>query len=330
MNILMRSAILLIFLLSFESCSSVGKNTRIKEFYCNGKAESPHRLAYVKGVKSTLISPNDNIYDPLTVKYKKFVFEDSQFRLVGESALGAVTVGFRQKECDNGAANSSPYVCTFTIGKLKRFGCGVSFPGTLVPLHVFEPRYRALVKESVKLGRPIGVAHTKRVVSQAQHSGTMGDKLNKNQDSYEPYEIFSAGPCEITEVTGDGRLLAEIRMNKRYKLGKILQEVPYQIYECEEYLDLPEEHNKLRSVELKNKIDKFLIKSAGGEGGPLKELLESESWRALPLSNYGFSVFQILKFEPETMQAILELKTAGGRLEMAMREIGLSFDGGTH
>jgi len=206
----------------------------------------------------------------------------------------------------------------------------VSFPGTLVPLHVFEPRYRALVKDSVKLGRPIGVPHTKQVISEANHSGSMADKLNKNQDSYEPYEIFSAGPCEITEVTGDGRLLAEIKMNKRYKLGKLVQEVPYQVYECEEYLDLPDEGGDLNSIELKNEIDKFLIESAGSAEGPLKELLESDSWQSLPLSHYGFSVFQILKFDPEIMQAILELKTVGGRLGMAMREIGLSFEGEAH
>ena len=115
----------LVFLIHIlSSCSSSGKNTKIKEFYCNGPSDNPHRLAYIKGVKSTLLSPNDNVYDPVEVKYTKFVFEDSQFRVVGKSALGDVVVGFRQKECDAGAANKSPYLCTYTIGKLKRFGCG--------------------------------------------------------------------------------------------------------------------------------------------------------------------------------------------------------------
>ena len=113
-----------LLLFGIGSCSSAGKNKRIKSFYCNGPAESPYRIAYIKGVKSTFLSPNDKIYDPLDLNYKKFIFEDSQFRVVGESALGPVIVGFRQKDCDNGADNSSPYVCTFTIGGLKRFGCG--------------------------------------------------------------------------------------------------------------------------------------------------------------------------------------------------------------
>lgn len=112
------------FLFFIGSCSSAGKNTLIKEFYCNGQANSPHRLAYVKGVRSTLLSPNDNVYDPVEVDYKKFVFEKEQFRVVGESRLGDVIVAFKKKECDIGADNVSPYICTFTIGSLKKFGCG--------------------------------------------------------------------------------------------------------------------------------------------------------------------------------------------------------------
>jgi hypothetical protein len=113
-----------VLILFVGSCSTAGKNTLIKVFYCNGQANSPHRLAYVKGSKSTLLSPNDNVYDPVEVKYKKFIFEKKQFRIIGESALGDVIVAFQKKECDIGADNASPYVCTFTIGKLKKFGCG--------------------------------------------------------------------------------------------------------------------------------------------------------------------------------------------------------------
>jgi|GEM_PF-3537804 len=124
MSQLLTSSLVLVMLFLVSSCSSVGKNTLIKEFYCNGRAESPHRLAYIKGVKSTLMSPNDNIYDPVDVNYDKFVFEKNQFRIIGESKIGDVIVAFQKKECDIGADNKSPYVCTFTIGNLKKFGCG--------------------------------------------------------------------------------------------------------------------------------------------------------------------------------------------------------------
>lgn len=111
-----------------SSCSSVGKNNLIKEFYCNGEAKTPFKLSYIKGRKSELLSASDNIYDPIVVKYKKFTFEGEQFRTVGKTAIGSIVVAFRKQECKTAADNPSPFVCTFTIGKLKRFGCGeVSF-----------------------------------------------------------------------------------------------------------------------------------------------------------------------------------------------------------
>jgi len=198
----------------------------------------------------------------------------------------------------------------------------VSFPGTLVPLHVFEPRYRALIKESVKAKRPIGVAHTKKVLAKASHSGSMADKLNKNQDTYEPFEVFSAGLCEITDVTGDGRILAEVRMDKRYRLGEMIQEVPYKIYRCEDYDDVEESGVKaVDPADLKVKLDQFLVQSVGEKEEQLKALFESESWRSLPLDSYSFSVFQILKFNPEKMQEILELQSPGARMQRAWDEI---------
>lgn len=121
-------AFLLLSFFVVSSCSSAGKNTLIKEFYCNGQAKTPFKLSYVKGKKSELLSATDNIYDPIEIKYKKFAFEGQQFRVVGESLLGPIVVAFRKEECKTAADNPSPFVCTFTIGKLKRFGCGeVSF-----------------------------------------------------------------------------------------------------------------------------------------------------------------------------------------------------------
>ena len=35
----------------------------------------------------------------------------------------------------------------------------VAFPGTVIPLHVFEPRYRKMVHDCVESGRKIGVCH---------------------------------------------------------------------------------------------------------------------------------------------------------------------------
>ena len=41
----------------------------------------------------------------------------------------------------------------------------VAFPGTVIPLHVFEPRYRKMVHDCVESGRKIGVCHTVKELS---------------------------------------------------------------------------------------------------------------------------------------------------------------------
>ena len=44
----------------------------------------------------------------------------------------------------------------------------VAFPGTAIPLHVFEPRYRKMVHDCVESGRKIGVCHTVKEIRPAK------------------------------------------------------------------------------------------------------------------------------------------------------------------
>ncbi|MBT6793443.1 MAG: ATP-dependent protease, partial [Gammaproteobacteria bacterium] len=94
----------------------------------------------------------------------------------------------------------------------------VAFPGHEVPLHVFEPRYRKMVADSVAAERPIGVCHTRKQIRAAPQLKTTEEALSTNQATYLPYEIFSAGPCRIIETLDDGRIHAAIEMKARYRV----------------------------------------------------------------------------------------------------------------
>ena len=48
----------------------------------------------------------------------------------------------------------------------------VAFPGTLVPLHVFEPRYRQMIRDCVRDERMIGVCHTRKTIRAAKANQT--------------------------------------------------------------------------------------------------------------------------------------------------------------
>jgi len=200
----------------------------------------------------------------------------------------------------------------------------ISFPGTLVPLHVFEPRYRDMIKTAVKSKKLVGVVHTKKVLSEAGPAEqSLGEKLQKNQDTYEPQDVFSAGFCEIKDVTPDGRMMVEIKMETRYRLKEIAQNLPYQIALCEPFDDQADEKSIKESWSFKDRLDTFLINNAKPEEVELRNLLLSDAWKNLPIENYSFSIFQLLRFPPEEQQSILEMNAPNLRLEKACELLNL-------
>lgn len=191
----------------------------------------------------------------------------------------------------------------------------VSFPGTTVPLHVFEPRYRVLIKESVRLGHRVAVCHAKKQIGQARKNQTAAEILNSNQDSYEPQRIFSAGPVEITDITADGRLAVEIRMDGRYQIIEEIQTIPYRLARCEKYED---EVSVQREALLKRRqaIDAALLKISQTAGDDLDQTLTSPEWMAMTPEDYSFRIFEFIRFEPDLMQQILEMQNPLFRLEL--------------
>ena len=74
----------------------------------------------------------------------------------------------------------------------------VSFPLVPFPLHVFEPRYRQMVRHCVDKEMLLGVCHTEKILHANDREQTLEEALNRNQATYKPHGIFSAGPVSIT------------------------------------------------------------------------------------------------------------------------------------
>ena len=96
----------------------------------------------------------------------------------------------------------------------------VAFPGTVVPLHVFEPRYRQMVNDAVEQGRMIAVCHTKKEIRPAKEGQSMQDALTNNQATYQPCDVFSAGLCQVIDTTSDGRVYINISMRQAPATGQ--------------------------------------------------------------------------------------------------------------
>ncbi len=198
----------------------------------------------------------------------------------------------------------------------------VTLPYSVVPLHVFEPRYRKMITDSVTAQRRIGIAHTIKKIAESKvdPKSTLEERLSQNQSSYLAHPIFSAGFAEIKETLADGRMLVEIRTDSRYEIIKEQQEVPYKIVLCKPYLDESKPSGdqdkvpKLNATSLRSDLDSVLIKLVQNQDQNLLAYLNSKDWLDLSDEEYSFKIYSIIGFDPDVLQKVLELKTPSLRI----------------
>lgn len=189
----------------------------------------------------------------------------------------------------------------------------VAFPGTVVPLHVFEPRYRSMINDSVAANRMIAVCHTRREISPARSEQTVEDALKSNQATYLPQPVFSAGHCEVMETTDDGRIYVNISMSARLRMVEDVQMLPYRIVRC----DLLEDSIGAteREVSLQRDIVSFILNLIGKQNPDQLPNFDAGYWLSLPPADFSFQVFQLLRFDADTMQSVLESTSVAERLD---------------
>ncbi len=103
----------------------------------------------------------------------------------------------------------------------------VVFPGESVPLHIFEPRYRQLVKDTLDTGDPFGIVLTRRTRQQA------------SVEEREPtHEVGCTVRMESNEAFPDGRFNIGCVGERRFRIIEKLGERPYWVANVE-YLDDP-------------------------------------------------------------------------------------------
>lgn len=192
----------------------------------------------------------------------------------------------------------------------------VAFPGTIVPLHVFEPRYRQMVTDAVEQDRMIAVCHTKKEIRPAKDGQSMQDALKNNQATYQPFEVFSAGICEIIDTTADGRVYIHISMNKRLQLVHEVQTLPYRIVACSELEDVSQLGSDDELIKYQKSITDSIVKLIGKHNPAKLSEFNSDEWLELSPIEFSFKVFQLVRFDADTMQSILEVTSNLERLKM--------------
>lgn len=194
----------------------------------------------------------------------------------------------------------------------------VTFPGTVFPLHVFEPRYRAMIRDCIDHKRPVAICHTRKLIHAAPGHQSPYEALQSNQATYRPYDVFSAGRCELIRVLPDGRMYLNVHIRQRYRAIQEKQTLPYMLYECEPFVDRPlntsEQHNAL---ELQDKII-HRLQALAFHYPELQEGFDAEQWMAKSVEEFSFQLFGMISFGSDSQQQILEMNTATARLEEAL------------
>lgn len=200
----------------------------------------------------------------------------------------------------------------------------VSFPQTIVPLHVFEPRYRQMIEDCISQNKLLGVCHTKTVErfapsqkKQVQSKEELYQIYRQNLSTFSPQDIFSAGPLEITETTEDGRYHIAIHMLKRFRILNIIQDKPYKIAKCEQYddtvmIDLAEASELIQKQRetILSFIESQLIHLGDAV---IKELDDIK--RESSLNSLTFKLFRFFRMSELQMQEILNSTDPRERLE---------------
>jgi hypothetical protein len=177
------------------------------------------------------------------------------------------------------------------------------FPHCAAPLHIFEPRYRALVADALAAERRIGMATVRP------------DALPEMAGDPALFEIGCAGFIAEHQRLADGRYLLVLQATARFR---IVQEPPrppgrlYRVAEVE-WLDEPA-GDEARAAALRDESLRDLEALLRGVPDANRDF-DVARFAALEPARFAGEVCQALRLPGPEKQALLEARSAEERLE---------------
>jgi len=162
----------------------------------------------------------------------------------------------------------------------------VLMPGTPLPLHIFEERYKQMVNECLDSETEFGMVL-------ADEDGTRGVGC-------------TARIVELVQRFEDGRMVILVEGSRRFKLNNIMTGKPYYVGDVDYLEDGADDDVSSLAEECVALLERVV--EAATEGSVDIEIEP-------PYRNLSFAIAGRIEFDLETRQQILELLTEKERLE---------------
>jgi len=171
----------------------------------------------------------------------------------------------------------------------------VLLPGTMLPLHIFEPRYRAMVADALTGDRTIGMAMLK-------------PGWEASDEDPHIYPIGGAGEIVDSERLDDGRYNIVLEGRFRYRVVEESPASPYRIARVEEIRSVPfsDPHQQTR-----------VLAAATALFGEVARDLELPPLppEALSAEHLSSEIALRLRYAPPELQTLLETDSVETRYE---------------
>jgi len=198
------------------------------------------------------------------------------------SAPGAVRAQLATPEKAGGAGTLPATIPIFPLQDV------MLFPNVARPLHIFEPRYRAMVADALKGNRIIGMVLL-RAGYEAEYEGRPPI-----------YSIGCAGRITDVEELPDGRYSIVLRGLVKFRVISEDQSRPYRLARVEALPEVPDSEQRAALRRQRPRLTELLAKVAAPDSEPPPP--------ALPDEDLVNGLAQYLEVDPTERQELLELK----------------------
>jgi uncharacterized protein len=177
----------------------------------------------------------------------------------------------------------------------------VLFPGALMPLHIFEPRYRLLVRRCIERQRPFGIVLIKT-----------GSEVGGGA---EPYEVGTEAKIVAESLLPDGRSYIVTRGERRFAVEALIADAEPYLVGRVRYLDETDGDRAADHAGVaREALGAYLLAVVAVTDDSRGERALADELEGAPPTDLAYRIAGSLAVDAPQQQALLELETASARL----------------